>query len=514
MLKSPGSPRVPGRAARSWRRVRWRLGLAPHRALRSSVDTARWVGATGRRTAALPLRLWRSLIQGWRRASPPVIFVASFALLIGVATVGLLILPGLQTGPRLGVVDALFTMTSAVCVTGLVAVDTATHFTRLGQAWILLFIQLGGIGLITLTTVIIDALGRKLSLRSEMTSVVTARRDEREHIRHLAIAVARFTVTIEVLGAAALLVLWLPHFSFGDALWHAAFHAISAFCNAGFSTFSDSLMSFDHRPATLFVVSVLIVLGGLGFLVIGEVTRWRRGGRRRRLSSHSYAVLVTSGLLLGLGALGYAAFEWKRTLAHLGVLDKLVNAWFMSVTARTAGFNAVSYAQVGNDAAFLTMLLMFVGGSPGSTAGGLKTTTLAVLVALALARVRGRKHAAMHGRGLPEETLERAVSLTLMALAVMTVAFFALNAVMHSDAPAAETRAVFLPLAFEVVSAFATVGLSMDLTPTLSTAGKVVLIALMFIGRVGLIAFFSALLFRRGRASVSYRLAAEDLVVG
>jgi trk system potassium uptake protein TrkH len=244
------------------------------------------------------------------------------------------------------------------------------------------------------------------------------------------------------------------------------------------------------------------------------VTRWRRGGRRRRLSSHSYAVLVTSGLLLGLGALGYAAFEWKRTLAHLGVLDKLVNAWFMSVTARTAGFNAVSYAQVGNDAAFLTMLLMFVGGSPGSTAGGLKTTTLAVLVALALARVRGRKHAAMHGRGLPEETLERAVSLTLMALAVMTVAFFALNAVMHSDAPAAETRAVFLPLAFEVVSAFATVGLSMDLTPTLSTAGKVVLIALMFIGRVGLIAFFSALLFRRGRASVSYRLAAEDLVVG
>jgi trk system potassium uptake protein TrkH len=516
MTAAPPGPARPGRLQRALRRLRWRLGVAPRQAWRETLGTARWVGATGRRTVGLPVRVWAALLRGWRRASPPLVFVASFALLIGVATAGLLVLPGLQQGPRLGLVDAWFTMTSAVCVTGLVVVDTATHFTRLGQAWLLLFIQLGGIGLVTLTTLIIASLGRKLSLRSEMTSVVVVHRDGSTPIRHLVGQVARFTFAIEAVGAAVLFALWVPRFGVVDAAWHAVFHSVSAFCNAGFSTFSDSLIGFDQDPLVLLVLSALIILGGLGFLVIGELGRWRRsrrGLRRQRLSTHSYAAVVTTAVLLGFGTVCYAAFEWSRTLGHLGVVDRLVNAWFMSVTARTAGFNTVSYAQVGNDAAFLTILLMMIGGSPGSTAGGLKTTTLSVLVAMAASRVHAREHTSLHGRGVPEETLERAVSLTLLALAVMTVAFFALNAVMHSAIPVSEAHAVFLPLAFETVSAFATVGLSMDTTATLNAAGKLVLILLMFVGRVGLISFFSALLLRR-RPSAAFRLAQEDLVVG
>jgi trk system potassium uptake protein TrkH len=516
MPRPPRSPAAPGRLARALRRLRWRLGVAPRQAWRETMGTARWVGATGRRTVGLPLSLWRGLVRGWRRASPPAVFVASFGLLIALGTAGLMLLPGLERGPALGLIDATFTITSAVCVTGLAVVDTATHFTRLGQAWLLLFIQLGGIGLVTLTTLIIGALGRKLSLRSEMTSVVVVHRDGGDDIRHLVVAVARFTLTVEAVGATVLFALWVPRFGAIDAAWHAVFHAVSAFCNAGFSTFTDSLTSFDDHPLVLLVVSALIVLGGLGFLVLGELARWRRGqrGHRRRLSSHSYAAVVTTAALLAFGTVCYGVFEWNRTLGHLGVIDRAVNAWFMSVTARTAGFNTVSYAQVGSDSAFLTILLMIVGGSPGSTAGGLKTTTLAVLVAMAASRVRGQVHSALHGRGIPEETLERAVSLTLLSIAVMTVAFFALNAAMHAAAPSSEAHAVFLPLAFEMVSAFSTVGLSMDLTPSLNAGAEVVLILLMFVGRVGLLAFFSALLLRRGRPSATYRRAQEDLVVG
>jgi trk system potassium uptake protein TrkH len=194
------------------------------------------------------------------------------------------------------------------------------------------------------------------------------------------------------------------------------------------------------------------------------------------------------------------------------IQERLANAWFMSVTARTAGFNTIAYSELGNAAAFLTILLMFVGGSPGSTAGGLKTTTFAVLMALAWSRIRGRRHASLRGRGIPRETLERTVSLVLLALAVLTVSFFLLTAVTKTGS-AATARAAFLPMSFEVMSAFSTVGLSMGTTGALGPAGKLVVIWLMFIGRVGLFSFFAALLLRR-RPSAVYRPAREDLIVG
>jgi trk system potassium uptake protein len=457
------------------------------------------------------------LVTFWRHLSPPGLFVASFLLLVVIGTVGFLWLPGLYTGQRLGLVDALFTATSAVCVTGLIVVDTATYFTRWGQLWILILIQLGGLGLITLTTLIIGALGQRLSLRSEMLAVpVVSQRSGDIEVASMAFAAARFALTLELAGAILLWPQFLVEFEPVDALWHAVFQAVSAFCNAGFSTFSASLAGHAARPGILFVISVLIVLGGLGYLTVDELTRrWRSRRQRapRRLSSHSFAALSTTILLLGAGTVAFAALEWRGVLEPLGVVDRLMNAWFMAVTPRTAGFNTIDYTQVANDTAFLTVLLMAVGGSPGSMAGGLKTTTAAILVALALSRVRARRHVELHGRTVPESTVTRTVSLVLVGFALVTVSVFVLN-MAEARGPVAEHRQLVLPLIFEVVSAFGTVGLSMDVTPTLGVFGKVLETLLMFLGRVGPLSFFAALSIRTSRLPSGMRSAHEDVIVG
>jgi trk system potassium uptake protein TrkH len=444
------------------------------------------------------------------------VLVLSFALLTLEGTLGLVYLPGVYAGAPLSPVDALFTMTSAVCVTGLIVADTAAAFTRAGQVWILLHVQLGGIGLLTLTTLVIGAMGRALSLRSEMLVGAPAGFAQRLDVRTLVALVARFTFGVELAGAALLFPSFANRFGFQEGAWHALFHSVSAFCNAGFSTFSASLVDFAEEPFVLLVVSALVLLGGLGFLAIEETTRWwrSRGARRTRLSVHTWAALVVTAALLAFGAVLYAAFEWNGVLARFGLLDKLSNAWFMSVTPRTAGFNSVPYADVANSTAFLTVLLMVVGGSPGSAAGGVKTTTLAVLGALALARVRGRAHVQIHGRAVPPGTVERTVSLTIAAFGILTAALFLLGIFETTGRSVADTRAEFLPIFFEVVSAFGTVGLSMDVTPTLSTPGKLLVVALMFFGRVGPLAFFAAMSLRARTHVRSVRSAQEDLVVG
>ncbi len=462
----------------------------------------------------------------WQRMSPPTLFVLSFAVLIAVGTAGLMVIPGLQNGEKLSFVDSLFTITSATCVTGLAVVDTATQFTRAGQLWILLFIQLGGIGVITLTTMLIGAMGRRLSLRSEMLTMAPSRRDDKPEVWQLAYNVARFTLIVELVGALLLFFLWLPRFETLDAAWHALFHAVSAYCNAGFSTFSDNLVSFATSPLTLIILSLLIVIGGLGYLTFEELLRWWRTGRRmrtgamlrvggpHRLSSHTWAVVVTTLVLL-LGGWGlFAVFEWPDTLDKLSVVDKLTNSFFMSATCRTAGFNSIDYGAVGNDTATLTMMLMFVGGSPGSTAGGIKTSTLAVLVALGLSRMRGRRFVGLKHRAIPERTIEVTVGIVLLSMFVLLVSFFALSAVESAGTAAATTRQNFLPIAFETVSAFSTTGLSMNLTPTLSDGSKLILVLLMFIGRVGLLAFFTAVTLRRSQPPAFQRPAQEDVIVG
>jgi trk system potassium uptake protein TrkH len=471
-------------------------------------------------------RGWIRALRAWQRLSPPALFLLSFLGLIWMGTLGLMFIPGLQVGEKLSFVDSLFTMTSAVCVTGLIVVDTATELTRFGQAWVLLFIQLGGIGILTLSTMLIGALGRRLSLRSEMLAMAPTRREDRPEVWEVALGVTRFTIVVEVIGTLVLFALWWPRFAIDDAAWHALFHSISAYCNAGFSTFSDSLVGFADSPLTLIVVSLLIILGGLGYLTFEELLRWWRTARRRRegvlirmsgthrLSSHTWAVVVTTLVLLFGGAILYGIFEWPDTLGNMSTVDKVSNAWFMSATSRTAGFNTVDYGAVGNDTATLTMMLMFVGGSPGSTAGGIKTSTLAVLVALGLSRMRGLRFVGLKDRAIPERTIEATVGIFLLSALVLIASFFVLSAIESVGTAGPETRQQFLPIAFESVSAFATVGLSMNLTPTLTDPSKLVIVVLMFIGRVGLLSFFTAVTLRRSVPPAYQRPAREDVIVG
>jgi trk system potassium uptake protein TrkH len=457
------------------------------------------------------------LATRWRGMQAPTLFVISFLVLVGVGTLGLLVLPGLYTGPRLSLLDALFTATSATCVTGLIVVDTASHFTFWGQLWLLVLFQLGGLGLITMTSLVIGAIGRRLTLRTEMIAAPWMREHHGRELVNLTGSIIKFTLVTEVAFALVLWLQWTPDFGARSAAWHALFHAVSAFCNAGFSTFSDSLVGFAARPGILLPASVVIIIGGFGYLSGLELVRWWRANGLRgsaRLSTHTYAALAVTIILLVSGAITFTILEWNGVLGELSVIDRLVNGWFMSTTARTAGFNSVPYQLIGNNTAYVTILLMAVGGSPGSTAGGIKTTALAILAAMAWSRVRGRRHVQLHDRTIPEGTVGRAISLTVLFFVMVTAVNFLLSFSETATTDLASARQSFLPLMFEAASAAGTVGLSMGVTATLTDLGKVLIIVSMFMGRVGPLAFFAAISIKSRGVAGRYRTAHEDMIVG
>lgn len=461
----------------------------------------------------------------WRHLTPPRLLAGSFVLLIAFGTLGLMLLPGLYTGESLGWLDALFTATSAVCVTGLIVVDTATYFTPFGQGFVLLLIQLGGLGIVTFTTIVILALGRRLSLHHESLTASAATITPLVDYRHLARSIVLFTLAAEAVGALALFALWIPRFGL-EAIWPAVFHSISAFCNAGFSLFSDSLAGSRSEPAVLLVIAALIVVGGIGFLTLDELYMWRkfrRSERRRqrrfkglmpRLSLHTRIVLVATLALVVSGWVLFSLFEWRLMLDGLPVHHRLVNALFLSVTTRTAGFNTIDHAQASDPTNFLTVLLMSIGGSPGSTAGGLKTTTFALIGLLAWARFRGRTVTSAAGRTVPEETIQRAVGLFVVCFGLVTAGIFLLlisetGLVGHGLADRG-----LLPYMFEAASAFNTVGLSMGITDALTASGRWLTILLMFVGRVGPLTFAAAIALARPTRDGRFRFAYEDVVVG
>lgn len=449
----------------------------------------------------------------WQRVTPPQLFVASFAFLVLLGTLGLKFLPGLYTGQGLSWTDACFTATSAICVTGLVVVDTETHFTFFGQAYLLLLIQVGGLGMLTFTSLIMVALGRRLSLGEETLAGSSLDVAPEVSAARLVADVVRFTLIIEGIGALLLYVFWVPTLGFGGAMWPAVFHSVSAFCNAGFSTFGNaSLMEHQDNYPVLLVIMALIVAGGIGFLTMEEVwLRYKTTSvpRNARLSLHSRLALWTTGALILLGWLLFCAFEWNASLADMPVLGKLFNALFMSVTARTAGYNSIDYAEASDSGNFLTILLMTVGGSPGSTAGGIKTTTFAVILLLAWSQLRGHSHTCFAGRSLREATTDRAISMFVIASLVVVAGVFLLNASEHFHTGPGR----FLHWMFEAVSAFNTVGLTMGVTTELSQVGRWLIIVLMFLGRVGPLAVAAAIAVRR-IGERGFRFAYEEVMVG
>lgn len=446
------------------------------------------------------------------RWTPPQIIVASFALII-VLGAAMLMLPWSTTGTPLNWLDALFTSVSATCVTGLTVVDISQRLTPFGQGVLLLLIQLGGLGLMTFSTFFLYIFGRRVSLRHRDIIDTTLSHSPIRDMGALLRRVIGLVLVVEAFGALGLTLGWLSRYPLKTALWHGLFHSISGFCNAGFSLHADSLVMIrDHWGMNL-VFMGLIILGGLGFIVLLD---FRDLFRRERpptgvLTFHSKVVVAAAAVLVITGTLGFFAVEHRGTLAGLPLDKQILAALFQSVTARTAGFNTLPMGALTNAGCFLMMFLMFIGAAPGSCGGGVKVTTLGIILAMFYARLRGFDEPRLFHRRLDKPTTGKALSIVLGAVALVGVVFMALL-VSEAGHTAGADRAAFLSLSFETISAFGTVGLSMGITPALSSMGRVLIILLMFIGRLGPLTLAVALTGRQPRRP--YRLASGEIMVG
>lgn len=395
---------------------------------------------------------------------------------------------------RVSLLDCLFTATSAVCVTGLTTVGTGTDFSLASQMVILVLIQLGGLGVMTATTALLFAFRRRIGIRQRMLFSGGLGLDSPSGAVRLAKKVVCITAVIEVLGAIPLFFAFLGTCPAPRALYLAVFHSVSAFCNAGFSPFADNLQGFADTIPIPLTVMALIILGGMGFLVLDDI--WNSlTRRRRRLSVHTRLVLAVSALLLGIGAVMFCISDWNGALAGHSWGWKVWNALFHSVTPRTAGFNTVPMERMTSLGVFFTILLMIVGASPGSTGGGIKTTSFSLLLLSTVREIRGRDELVIGNRSIGRENVSLAFTLMILYLLTILAGITALAVL--------ETLP-FRAIAFEVASALGTVGLSLGITASLTPAGKVMVILLMFWGRVGILTFMYGIAARETPSRVSY----------
>ena len=445
---------------------------------------------------------------------PAALIVASFLSIILVGT-ALLMLPVASLDGRMEVVDALFTATSAVCVTGLVVVDTGTFFTAFGQVVILCLIQVGGLGLMTISVALFKWLGRSVSLRHRMAMQDMFSHTPREDIVSLVKSIVMFTFIAEFLGFLSLTLHWMGEHPPAKAAYLGLFHSVSAFCNAGFALFPDSLMRYGDMVVLNLTICALIVVGGIGFPVLYDLQAWISGrkGVRGRLSLQTKAVLLTTLVLIVAGAFMFAVLELHGASSNASATSRALAALFQSVTCRTAGFNTVDIGSLKDATLTLMIFLMFFGASPGSCGGGVKTTTLALLAAFTIGRVRKHRRVNMFRKSIPNETVTRSVSLVLVSLGFIGMAVFLLLA---GDAVAEheviKPRGAFLSYMFETVSAFGTVGLSMGITPSLTAWGKLVITGMMFVGRVGVLTFTYIVVGAGMARGVEY--SEENLMIG
>jgi trk system potassium uptake protein TrkH len=438
-----------------------------------------------------------------RTLSPPQFLAASIFGLIALGTLALVLPAASASGESIGLLDAFFTSTSAVCVTGLIVRDTSREFSTFGQAAIMLLIQLGGLGYMTLSTVLATLLGRSVSMQERLTLQEALNAHDLEGLVRFAGTVFKLTLALELTGTAILAVRWWSDLG-PTALWYGLFHSVSAFNNAGFALWSDNLIGWRGDVTVNFVITGLIICGGLGFFVLSELTSVRL--RKVALSIHTKLVLTATSILLIGGTLAILALEWNnpRTFgAGWPLNERILAAWFQSVTARTAGFNTMDNGAMTQPALFVTMALMFIGASPGSTGGGVKTTTFGITVAALWATVRGNPETHLFKRRIAAELVAKAFFVSL-------IAFLGLNAV-AGVVLITEGRDL-LPTLFETTSAFGTVGLSMgengsvvSLSAFFTPIGKLLIAGMMFMGRVGPLTLALALASRTAaRAKIRY----------
>ena len=429
-----------------------------------------------------------------------------FLTVIAAGTILLMLPAASQRGEATGLVTALFTSVSASCVTGLVLVDTATYWSGFGQAVIIVLIQLGGLGFMTIATLFSRLLRRRMSMRERGVMAESINTVRVGRIMEITSTIGLGTLIFELAGAVLLSIRFIPEFGLGRGLWYSVFHSISAFCNAGFDLMGvkepfSSLVSYSDDALVSITIMLLIIFGGIGFLVWDDVRQ--KGLKWRRYDLQTKLVILTTLVLIFGGALLFFVIERNRMNADMPLGEQILVSFFSAVTPRTAGFNSVDTAALSDASKLLTVILMFIGGSPGSTAGGIKTTSVAVVLIFLFSGIRGRRGAYVFGRRIPDDAMKR--SGMIVSTNLMLALFGALVLCGTQSLPLADVL-------IEVFSAIGTVGMSTGITRELSTLSALIIALLMYCGRVGSVSFAMALLERRSDPPVTY--PEEQVTVG
>lgn len=442
---------------------------------------------------------------------PAQIMVIGFAavILLGAIILNLPIVT--QSGESVGFINALFTATSAVCVTGLVVVDTATYWNHLGQIIIITLIQVGGLGFMTIATMFALLTKKKINLRERLLIQESLNQKDLSGLVKLTRYVILITFLIEGIGAILLSFTFIPQFGLGRGVWYSIFHAISAFCNAGFDLMGSvsgpftSLISYVDNFMIVITISMLIILGGIGFPVMLDVINAKKFSK---LNMHSKIVIITSGILIVIGTtlIFIVEFNNKNTLGTLSMPGKFLAALFQSVAARTAGFNTIDLPLLHESSLFIMMILMFIGASPASTGSGIKTTTLATLLITVKCFISGKSDIEVFERRISSSTITKAVGIFFIAVSLVVLGTLALSLT--------DPGFTLVECGFEIVSAIATVGSSIGGSPNLTAMGKIVVMIAMFIGRVGSLTIFIALLSKGARKKPPVRYPEGKIIVG
>ncbi len=443
---------------------------------------------------------------------PSGLLAISFIFII-LAGTGLLLLPEM-TVSGISFVNALFTSTSACCVTGLTVVDTSVCFTLKGKTIIMLLIQVGGLNIISFATLFASFYRNSAGIRMQSLIKDIVSTDKLSDTRGLLRKIFLYSIFIELVGAVLLFATWPNELIFnglGERIYFSIFHSVSAFNNAGFALLTDNLYDITVRHAynLQLVIAALIFLGGIGFIVLEDIfamrnIRERRKIKWKRLQTHSRIALYTSFILILVGAVIFYLVEYKHSISGYGIYGSIVSSIFQSVTCRTAGFNTVDFTHLGQPVIFFMMFLMFIGASPGSTGGGIKTTTFSVILRSAISTIKGRQNVEIVKHTISNSTIDRAYSIALFSVSLIFISTFLLTVT--------EPSIDFTKLLFEEISAFGTVGLSTGITSSLSTAGKSIIILSMYIGRIGTLTL--ALAITKRIVYAKYRYSEINVLVG
>ncbi len=439
------------------------------------------------------------------KLNPAQVLALGFAGLIIIGGILLNLPIASVNGESIGFINSLFTAASAVCVTGLVVVNTATHWTLFGKVVIILLIQMGGLGFMTMATSIALILGKKITLKERLMIQEGLNQFSIEGVVKLTKYVIISTLTIELIGAIFLSTRFIPVYGLKTGIWFGVFHSISAFCNAGFDIIGNSIIPFVGDVVVNLTISMLIIIGGLGYTVYIDLTSHKD---LRRCTLHTKLVVISTAILLiiGFGFIFIIEYNNPKTLGGLSFIDKITASMFQAVVPRTAGFNSVDIGGLTKATTFLMIILMFIGGSPGSTAGGIKTTTFGVIILTIISVLKGKSDVEAFKKRIPNEIIFRALSVLGISLLLVVFVTMALTLT--------EAKNSFLDLLFETTSAFATVGLTRGITPDLSNIGKLILTFTMFAGRIGPLTLGLALAKKQSKDKGNFRYPEGKIMIG